>query len=81
VLDEEPFISDPRYQALAKSAKSGRVLKASYRWAAVEQHLMNMLSQLWSDLAADPQLDLDSEIAKRTAALVENLERTILATW
>jgi hypothetical protein len=39
------------------------------------------MSQLWSDLAADPQLDLDSEIAERTAALVENLERTILATW
>jgi multiple sugar transport system substrate-binding protein len=80
-LDAEPFVSDPRYRAFAKSVKSGRVLKASYRWAAVEQHLMGMMSQLWSDLAADPQLDLDSEIAERTAALVENLERTILATW
>jgi hypothetical protein len=52
-----------------------------YRWAAVEQRLVQMLSQLWSDLADNPQLDLEDEIDRRVAALGENLEHTILATW
>jgi len=81
VLDGEPFVSDPRYRTFATSLKSGRVLTVSYRWAAVEQRLVGMLKQLWSDLAADPELDLDAEIGGRVAALVDELEHTLLATW
>ena len=74
-------MSDPRYKAFARSLESGRVLTVLYRWAAVEQRLVNMLSQLWADLADDPKLDLKSEIAGRLAALSQNLEQTIFATW
>lgn len=81
VLESEPFTSDPHYQALARSLKSGRTIKIIYRWAAVEQRLVRMLTQLWSDLAQDPRLDLETEVASRTAALIDNLGRTILATW
>ena len=81
VLDGEPFISDPRYRTFAVSLKSGRVLTVSYRWAAVEQRLVDMLKQLWADLAADPELDLDAEIEARVAVLIEELEHTLLATW
>lgn len=81
VLDAQPFAGDPRYQAFATSLKRGRALQASYRWAAVEQRLVNLLSRLWRDLAENPQLDLENEIAERIAALIQNLERTVLATW
>jgi multiple sugar transport system substrate-binding protein len=81
VLESEPFISGPRHRAFVRSLKSGRTLKIIYRWAAVEQRLVNMLTRLWSDLAKDPQLDLEAEVASRTMALIDNLENTILATW
>jgi multiple sugar transport system substrate-binding protein len=81
VLESEPFTTNPHYQALAKSLQSGRTLKILYRWAAIEQRLVNMLTQLWSDLARDPKLDLKNEIASRTTALIDNLGKTILATW
>lgn len=81
VLNAEPFVSDPRYQAFARSLEKGRVLTVSYRWAAVEQRLVNALGQLWSDLATDPQLDLEVEIERRIMKLSEDLEQTILATW
>lgn len=81
VLDEEPFISEPHYRAFASSLKTGRVMTISYRWTAVEQRLVHMLSQLWSDLADNPQLDLEDEIDRRIAALGEDFERTILAKW
>jgi multiple sugar transport system substrate-binding protein len=81
LLDDEPFVSDPRYQAFATSLKTGRVFTISFRWAAVERRLVDMFSQLWSDLADDPELDLEAEIAGRTALLIEDLERTLLAIW
>jgi multiple sugar transport system substrate-binding protein len=81
VLAGEPFASDPRYRAFAQSLNTGRVLTVSYRWAAVEQRLVTLLARLWSDVAADPELDLDVEIAGRVAALVDDLEHTLLATW
>lgn len=81
VLAGEPFASDSRYHALAQSLNTGRVLTVSYRWAAVEQRLVTLLTRLWADVAADPKLDLNVEIAGRVAALVEELEHTLLATW
>jgi ABC-type glycerol-3-phosphate transport system substrate-binding protein len=81
ILNDEPFVSDPLYKAFARSLKSGRVLNVLYRWAAVEQRLVNMLSQLWADLADDPKLDLKSEIAGRLTALSLNLEQTLFAAW
>jgi multiple sugar transport system substrate-binding protein len=81
VLEGEPFVSGPRHRAFVRSLKSGRALKIIYRWAAVEQRLVNMLTRLWSDLAKNPQLDLEAKVASRTTALINNLENTILATW
>ncbi|MBN1659821.1 MAG: extracellular solute-binding protein [Anaerolineae bacterium] len=81
VLNDEPYAGDPRYQAFAHSLKSGRVLTVSYRWAAVEKRLVDMLSRLWSDLVANPELDLEAEIAVRVNTLIAELQRTVLATW
>jgi ABC-type glycerol-3-phosphate transport system substrate-binding protein len=81
VLNDEPFVSDPRYQPFAASLRTGRVLTISYRWAAVEQRLANMFSQLWSDLADDPELDLKAEIAERIAVLTRDLDPIIAAPW
>jgi ABC-type glycerol-3-phosphate transport system substrate-binding protein len=81
VLNDEPFVSDPRYQVFAQSLKIGRVLTVSYRWAAVEQRLMSLLRRMWADLADDPQLDLKAELSERTKTLIEELERTVLGAW
>jgi multiple sugar transport system substrate-binding protein len=81
VLNDEPFVSDPQYRPFATSLKTGRVLTISYRWAAVEKRLVNMFSQLWSDLADDPELDLKAEIAERITVLTKDLERIIAAPW
>jgi multiple sugar transport system substrate-binding protein len=81
VLNAEPFVSDPRHHAFATSLKTGRVFAISYRWAAVERRLVNMFSQLRSDLADNTELDLRAEIANRITTLIQDLEQTLLAIW
>jgi multiple sugar transport system substrate-binding protein len=81
ILDDKPFVDDPRYRIFAESLRAGRVLTISYRWAAVEQRLERMMTQLWADLADDPDLDLEAEIASRIAEMSEHLEKTVLASW
>ena len=78
VLASEPFASNPFYQTFAESLRTGRVIKISYRWAAVERHLHGLFASIWADLAKNPDLDLKQELYKRTETIVSRLNKTIL---
>jgi multiple sugar transport system substrate-binding protein len=72
-LRRPPYSTDPRYQVLAQAAQSGRSYPTLLRWGLIEENLSRTLTQIWSDLAADPRSDLDKLFAQRIDPLVKRL--------
>lgn len=81
VLNAPPFANNPDYQLLTESLKRGREFVSTHLWAGVEMRLSSLCAQLWADLFANPDLDLDAEIEKRFRDLAARLEKTLLANW
>ncbi len=76
-LQRPPYSTDLRYQALAHAARSGRSYPALLRWGLIEENLSRTLTQIWSDLAANPQSDLDVLFAQRIEPLVKRLNNLL----
>ncbi len=81
VLEAEPFNSDTDYQRVIECIRTGRAFRTAHLWAGVEMRLSALCDQLWEDLFANPQLDLEGEIERRTSELASRLEKTLLASW
>lgn len=81
VLATAPFSTDPDYQKVIECIRAGRGFRTAHLWAGVEMRLSAMLDQLWEDLFANPDLNLESEIERRTRELATRLERTLLSSW
>ncbi len=79
-LNLPPFSNDKDYQLVAEIARRGRGFQTARRWGAIESRLNGFYEQLWADLLADPELDLEAEIEKRVRELAFHLERTVLAS-
>ena len=80
-LNAEPFSSDPDYRMVSECIRKGRGFRSARLWAGVEARLNILLSQLWKDLYANPDLNLEVEIERRIRELADRLERTLLANW
>ncbi len=80
-LNAPPFSNDPDYQLVADCLRRGRVFQSAHLWAGVEMRLSTLCDQLWADVFANPELDLEKEIEQRVSALASRLEKTILASW
>jgi multiple sugar transport system substrate-binding protein len=76
-LQRAPYSTDPRYQALARAAQSGRSYPTLLRWGLIEENLSRTLMQIWSDLAANPHSDLDMLFAQRIDPLVKRLNNLL----
>jgi len=76
-LQRPPYSTDPRYQVLAKAAQSGRSYPTLLRWGLIEENLSRTLTQIWSDLAADPRRDLDGLFAQRIDPLATRLNNLL----
>jgi multiple sugar transport system substrate-binding protein len=76
-LQRPPYSIDPRYQALAHAARSGRSYPALLRWGLIEENLSRALTQIWSDLATNPRSDLDVLFAQRIDPLVKRLNNLL----
>jgi multiple sugar transport system substrate-binding protein len=72
-LQRPPYSTDPRYQVLAHAAQSGRSYPALLRWGLIEENFSRTLMQIWSDLAANPQSDLDVLLGQRIDPLMKRL--------
>ena len=79
-LNLPPFSNDSDYQLVAEIARRGRGFQTARRWGAIESRLNGFYEQLWADLLANPELELEAEIEKRTRELAFHLERTVLAS-
>jgi multiple sugar transport system substrate-binding protein len=79
-LDKSPLAQMPCYPAVRKSLQNGRCFHSGYRWRGVEARLVSVIEQMWSDLRANPELNIASEVEKRFSDLCIRLEQTILAS-
>jgi len=80
-LQVPPYSTDPRNQVLAQAAQSGRSCPALLRWGLIEEHLSRTLTQIWSDLAANPHCDLDVLFARRIDPLLKRLNNLLAQSY
>jgi len=69
------------YEVVAQTLEEGRTVPGFHRWASIEVRLNELLEQMWHDLAANPDLDIEKEVQERVTLLVDRLEQTTLASW
>ena len=81
LLERLPVASDPAYPVILDTLHSGRGILGYYRWAGIEDRMVHMISGMWQEIFANPDLDLDNVLPVRINELSDRLERTILASW
>jgi multiple sugar transport system substrate-binding protein len=72
-LSNPPFSTDPLYKSIAEALKSGRSYQVNRLWGMVEERLIAELNQIWSELFADPGIDLDALLDQHLQPLAERL--------
>ena len=77
VLNDAPFTTDPLYQVVGQSLKTGRGLRATYLWGLAEAKLVATLSELWADTFAAGTADQESIIANHLEPLARVLDRVL----
>lgn len=80
ILEHSKIATTPFYSALLQSIKHGRSFQSGYRWSGVESRLVAVIENLWTDLRANPELNLTHEIEERFSSVCTRLEQTILAS-
>ncbi len=80
-LDSPVFTGDSDYQMVIESMRHGRGFHSARLWAGIEARLNVLCDQLWRDLFANPQLNLEAEIEHRLKDLAPRLENTLMANW
>lgn len=80
ILEHSKIAKTPFYSALQKSLEHGRSFQSGYRWSGVESRLVAVIENLWGDLRANPELNIQHEIEERFSAVCTRLEQTILAS-
>lgn len=71
-LETRPF-----YGAVAETIKRGRSFRKLKLWGLVEERLMSAITAIWQALYANPDADVDKEIAKVLDPLERRLQLTL----
>ena len=79
-LKQAPLASIPFYPAVQKTIRDGRSFHSGYRWSRVEARLVAVIEQMWGDLRANPELNIEREVGQRFSSVCNRLEQTILAS-
>jgi len=74
VVQAPPFSTDAFHEILMQGLKTGRSFPAITHWAIVEDRLMQVLGQLWEDVKAHPNQDIDAMIAAQLDPLARRLD-------
>ncbi len=73
-LAAPPFSTNPLWQLAARALKTGRSFPVTRAWGLMEDRLTTALHALWSEVLANPDLDLDAAIAKHLEPLARRLD-------
>jgi multiple sugar transport system substrate-binding protein len=77
VLRNPPFADDPLYQTVAEGLEKGRSFRPIPLWGLVEEKMSEALSDLWAQVLADPDLDLEQAVADCLGPLAQRLDITL----
>jgi len=77
ILSLPPFTTDPLHQVLSQALKTGRSFPSTTLWGLVEDKLTAAFKQLWAEVLADPDLDLDAAIGHHLDPLAQRLDLTL----
>jgi multiple sugar transport system substrate-binding protein len=73
MLDEPPFSTEPHYQVMSQSLKTGRPFPGGQAWGLVESQLTDALPAVWRRVLAEEQPDLDAILATYLEPLAQQL--------
>jgi multiple sugar transport system substrate-binding protein len=79
-LEAKEFADNPLYMAAAESLKRGRSFPALTIWGLVEDKLSGELTQIWSNLLSNPELEVESTISNHLDPLARRLSMTLAAS-
>jgi ABC-type glycerol-3-phosphate transport system substrate-binding protein len=77
VLAGPPFTTDPYLQVIRQSLESGRSFTATYLWGKVEERLSAVVNNIWSQLFADPTLNIETAVAAQLKPLAAQLDQIL----
>ena len=76
-LTASPFTTEPPFQVISASLKTGRGFQAAYMWGLIEDGLIATLGVLWKAIFSNPELDIEQEVAERMQVLARSLNHTL----
>lgn len=77
VLAGPPFTTDPYFQVIRQSLETGRSFTATYLWGKVEERLSAVINNIWSQLFADPTLNIETTVAAQLKPLAVRLDQIL----
>jgi len=75
-----PLAENPLYRFMNEGGKVGRTFPSVPLWGLVEDRLGVALFQIWSDILADPNADLEAVLGQHLDSLAQRLNTTLGAT-
>lgn len=73
-LNNPPFSDDPLYQPMVEGLKIGRSYRVRRLWGLVEEKMVTCLNQIWADVFADPNPDLNTLLDQHLEPLAKRLD-------
>jgi multiple sugar transport system substrate-binding protein len=77
VLDNPPYSTEPIFQVMSQSIKSGRTFLSIPLWGLVENKLTLILDRIWEDILSIEHPDIEGILHKRLDPLAQQLELTL----
>jgi len=68
---------DPFMKGFVEAAKTGRTYLSTRLWGLIEENLVNLLSQTWTQLLADPFLDIEQTLHNQFDPLARRLNLSL----
>jgi multiple sugar transport system substrate-binding protein len=78
-LDLPPFTTEPPYQIMSQSLRTGRSFSAARMWGLIEDKLTLAVSQIWAELLENPALPVEEIVSKYIEPLARELNRLLAA--
>jgi multiple sugar transport system substrate-binding protein len=78
-LANPPFSTDPLYKSVVEALKTGRSYQINRLWGMVEERLIAELSQIWAELFAQPDTDVDVLLDRHLLPLADRLNQVLLS--
>jgi multiple sugar transport system substrate-binding protein len=69
-----PFSTDLLWQTAGRGLQVGRSFPVIRSWGLMEDRLSTALAELWAEVLADPDLDLDAAVAAKMEPLAKRLD-------